>query len=83
MAYFEPYIDESGFHYPSYQDILNDILDGMRKIYGQDLYLEHDSQDYQMCSIFALKYMMHIKLQHWLIIIEVLRQRLVPRLILW
>lgn len=55
MAYFEPYIDESGFHYPSYQDILNDILDGMRKIYGQDLYLEYDSQDYQMCSIFALK----------------------------
>lgn len=27
----------------------------MRQIYGQDLYLENDSQDYQMCSIFALK----------------------------
>lgn len=55
MAYYKPYIDESGFHYPSYRDILNDILDGMRRIYGQDLYLEYDSQDYQMCSIFALK----------------------------
>lgn len=55
MAYFKPYVDEAGFHYPSYQDILNDMIAQMKGIYGQDLYLANDSQDYQMLSIFALK----------------------------
>ena len=29
MAYFAPYIDETGFHYPTYQDIVDD--DGILK----------------------------------------------------
>lgn len=55
MAYFAPYIDESGLHYPTYQDILDDMVAGARSIFGQDLYLENDSADYQLISIFALK----------------------------
>ena len=55
MAYFAPYIDETGFHYPTYQDILDDMIEGMKSIFGEDLYLENDAADYQLLSIFALK----------------------------
>lgn len=55
MAYFKPYVDASGFHYPSYDDIKQELIEEMKRIYGQDLYLENDSQDYQMISAFALK----------------------------
>ena len=55
MAYFAPYIDETGFHYPTYQDIVDDMVAGAKSIFGQDLYLENDSADYQLISIFALK----------------------------
>lgn len=55
MAYFKPYMDASGFHYPSYDDIQQELIEEMKRIYGQDLYLGNDSQDYQMISAFALK----------------------------
>ena len=55
MAYFAPYIDETGFHYPTYQDIVDDMVAGARSIFGSDIYLENDSADYQLISIFALK----------------------------
>ena len=55
MTYFKPYVDASGFHYPSYDDIKQELIGEMKRIYGQDLYLESDSQDYQMISAFALK----------------------------
>jgi baseplate J-like protein len=55
MAYFKPYVDASGFHYPTYDDIKQELVSEMKRIYGQDLYLENDSQDYQMISAFALK----------------------------
>lgn len=55
MAYFKPYIDGTGYHYPTYNDIRDDMMDRFRHIYGQDIYLGNDSQDYQMISIFALK----------------------------
>lgn len=55
MAYFTPYVDASGLHTPTYQDILEDLKYKMKAIYGQDIYLENDSADYQMLSIFALK----------------------------
>lgn len=55
MAYFAPYIDETGFHYPTYQDIVDDMVAGAKSIFGSDLYLENDSADYQLISIFALK----------------------------
>ena len=55
MAYFAPYIDETGFHYPTYQDIVDDLVTGAKSIFGDDIYLENDSADYQLISIFALK----------------------------
>ncbi len=47
MAYFKPYIDETGLHLPTYQDVLDKINDDCRRIFGADVYLEPDSQDYQ------------------------------------
>lgn len=54
MAYQAPYIDEAGLHISSYNDIRNSLVEEMRAIYGSDIYLDNDSQDYQMISAFAL-----------------------------
>ena len=53
MAYIAPYIDESGLHIPTYIDIRDELMRRFREIYGEDLYLDNDSQDYQMISSFA------------------------------
>lgn len=53
MAYFEPYIDSTGFHYSTYDDVLEYYIEQLKLIYGSDIYLEADSQDYQMVSIRA------------------------------
>lgn len=55
MSYFTPYVDSSGLHLPTYQDILTDMINLMQSIYGQDIYLENDAADYQFLSILALK----------------------------
>lgn len=55
MAYFTPYVDAAGLHIPTYTDIRDDLLAQFRQIYGEDLYLGNDSQDYQMISAFASK----------------------------
>lgn len=55
MSYFAPYVDGSGLHMPTYQDILDDMIASMKKIYGSDIYLGNDSADYQFLSILALK----------------------------
>lgn len=55
MSYTAPYIDAAGLHIPSYTDIRDDLVDTFKSIYGQDIYLDNDSQDYQMISAFALK----------------------------
>lgn len=55
MSYFAPYVDNAGLHLPTYQDILDDLIASMKQIFGQDIYLENDSADYQMLSIIALK----------------------------
>lgn len=55
MAYTAPFIDEAGLHIPAYNDIRDDLVETFKTIYGQDIYLENDSQDYQMISAFALK----------------------------
>ena len=55
MAYVAPYIDEKGLHIPRYQDIVDDMVSEAKAIFGQDIYLENDSADYQLISIFALK----------------------------
>ena len=55
MAYTAPYVDDSGLHIPTYVDIRDDLVSQFKEIYGQDIYLDNDSQDYQMISAFALK----------------------------
>ncbi len=47
-------IDATGIHVPSYDDVLNYLENAYRAIYGQDVYLEPDSQDGQLLAIFAL-----------------------------
>lgn len=51
MAYFKPYIDESGLHIPTYTDIRDHLIEQAKLIFGQDIYLGNDSQDYQFISI--------------------------------
>ena len=53
MAFFEPYIDDTGYHYPTYDDVVTYYVEQLKLIYGSDIYLEADSQDYQMVSIRA------------------------------
>lgn len=55
MSYFKPYIDSSGYHYPTYNDILEALVNDMQTIYGSGIYLGNDSQDYQMLSKIAEK----------------------------
>lgn len=53
MAYFSPYVDGIGMHIPLYQEIVDKLVEDMKQIFGDDIYLEADSQDYQQISIFA------------------------------
>lgn len=38
-------IDEAGIHAPDFPTVLNWLKEQYRAIYGQDVYLENDSQD--------------------------------------
>lgn len=53
--YFAPYVDETGLHYPTYNEVLTSLVEDMRSIYGDDIYLGSDSQDYELLSKFAEK----------------------------
>ena len=55
MAYTAPYIDETGMHIPTYNDILEDLCKEYRRIFGEGVYLGQDSPDYQIISAFAEK----------------------------
>lgn len=55
MSYFKPYVDATGIHYPTYNEILEQLIIDMQNIYGGGLYLGTDSQDYEMLSEFAEK----------------------------
>lgn len=55
MAYFTPFIDETGLHIPTYEDIRDDLISKMKAIFGNDIYIDIDSMDYQQVSIFARK----------------------------
>lgn len=48
------YIDNAGFHLPDYPAVLDYLQAEYRDIYGQDVYLEPDSQDGQWLSVMAL-----------------------------
>ena len=47
-------IDQYGITTPTYDEYRNDLVESFRSIYGDDLYLEPDSQDGQLLSIYAL-----------------------------
>lgn len=49
------YIDEFGIHIPAYPDVLDDLKSVYRGIYGDDVYLEPDSQEGALCAVFALR----------------------------
>lgn len=53
MSYFAPYIDTSGLHLPTYADVLEYLINEYRSIFGSEVYLGEDSQDYQMIALFA------------------------------
>jgi uncharacterized phage protein gp47/JayE len=55
LSYTAPYINSEGMHIPSYADIRDDLTERFKTIFGQDVYLENDSQDYQFISDVALK----------------------------
>lgn len=55
MSYFVPFVDAAGLHYPTYNEILEQLIVDMQNIYGGGLYLGTDSQDYEMLSEFAEK----------------------------
>ncbi|MCW6085506.1 MULTISPECIES: baseplate J/gp47 family protein [Clostridium] len=55
MAYFAPYIDKAGFHMPTYIDIREKLVEDAKSIFGQDIYLGEDSQDYQWISTVSEK----------------------------
>ena len=46
-------IDHSGLHIWSYNEVISYLVEEARRIYGRDIYLENDSQDYQFISLMA------------------------------
>ena len=48
-----PVVDATGIHAPTYADVLTFLQSQFRAIYGDDAYLEPDSQDGQLLAIFA------------------------------
>ena len=53
-TYEAPSIEVQGPVIPSYNDILNHLIVKFKTIYGDDIYLDNDSQDYQFLSSLAL-----------------------------
>ena len=53
MSYFQPYIDASGVHMPTYEDRLEDLCSAYRLIFGQEAELTPEVPDYQLLSVFA------------------------------
>lgn len=50
------YIDETGFHTSDYPTVLQWVTDEYKNIYGQDIYVEPDSQDGQWLAVLAKGY---------------------------
>lgn len=50
-------LDDSGFRIADYPTILRHFQNAFGGIYGDDIYIEEDSQDGQMIAIFALAYL--------------------------
>ncbi|MDQ8034974.1 baseplate J/gp47 family protein [Bordetella genomosp. 1] len=48
-----PVIDATGIHAPTYADVFEFLQTQFRAIYGEDAYLDPDSQDGQLLAVFA------------------------------
>lgn len=53
MTYQAPYVDGTGLHYSSFEDIKQYYVDGAKSIFGEDIYVDDDSMDGQLISLFA------------------------------
>lgn len=53
MSYFAPYLDDTGIHMPTYSELLESMIGGYQAIFGSDVYLGEDTQDYQLLSLYA------------------------------
>lgn len=53
MTYTAPYVDETGLHLNTFEDIKNYYVDGAKRIFGDDIYVDDDSMDGQLISLFA------------------------------
>jgi uncharacterized phage protein gp47/JayE len=53
LATVAPQITASGITAPSFSDILNSYIASFKSIFGQDVYLEPDSQEYQWLAVLA------------------------------
>ena len=53
IAYFAPYIDETGLHMPTYAERLEALADAYRGIFGTDAELSESVPDYQLLSVIA------------------------------
>lgn len=47
------YIDQTGIHAPTYQDVYSALIAQYQAIFGADVYLGNDSQDGQLIGIFS------------------------------
>ena len=54
VARLRPYVDETGLHVPEYAEIKNTFVSAWRGVFGDDIYVEPDSQDGQLIAVFAL-----------------------------
>ena len=53
MAYFSPYIDETGLHMPSFDDRLEELWNRYCEIFGTDPDTASSAPDYQLLSLLA------------------------------
>lgn len=54
MTYVPPQITAAGLSIPSYADILDNLTEQYKSIYGQTVYLGNDSADFQWISVLSL-----------------------------
>lgn len=55
MSYVAPSISDTGISISSYADIRDSLIASAKTIYGSDIYLESDSQDYQLIATISEK----------------------------
>lgn len=49
-----PFVDETGLHIPEYNSVKSTLESAWRGIFGEDIYIDPDSQDGQLIAVFSL-----------------------------